>query len=95
MLITLAPVVTNGIGKDATGLVEGRCSNGAPDVGIALKAVLSVLIPEVERAVRASSAEGAVDGVERYIVDGMYVDDVADCGVSMALEREIGSLTSC
>lgn len=48
VLVSLAPIVTNGISKDAAILVESRRRNAATHVRISLETVLSVLVPEVE-----------------------------------------------
>jgi hypothetical protein len=53
--------------------------------------VLGVLVPEVERTVGAGRAEGAVDGVERDIVDGVDVGDAVGGGVTVTLEGEVGA----
>lgn len=89
VLVALAPVVADGVGKDAAALVERRRRDAAADVGVALEAVLGVLVPEVERAVGAGGAEGAVDGVEGDGVDGVDVDGVVDGGVAVALEGKV------
>lgn len=51
MLEALAPVVANGIGEDASRLVELRRGDATTHVGVALETVLGILVPEVERAV--------------------------------------------
>lgn len=89
MLVALAPVVTNGIGKDATRLVKRRRRDAAPHIRISLETVLGVLVPEVERAVRSSRAKGAMDGVERNIVDSVDVDDVVYRRISVTFEGEV------
>lgn len=86
VLVTLAPVVANGVGKDAAVLVECRRRDAAADVGVALEAVLGVLVPEVERAVGAGGAKGAVDGVEGDGVDGVDIYGVVDGLIAVALE---------
>lgn len=91
MLVALAPVVTNGVGKDGAALVECRRGDAAANVGVALEAMLGILVPEVEGAVRSRCAKGAVDGVEGDCIDGVYVDGVVDNGITVALERKVGS----
>ena len=91
VLVALGPVVTNGVGKDASVLVEGGGRDAAAHVGVALETVLGVLIPEVERTVGAGRAEGAVDGVERDIVDGVDVGNAVGGGVTVTLEGEVGA----
>ena len=66
---TLAPVVTDGVGEDVAVLAEACCDNAAADLGIALEAVLGVLVPKVESSVGTCSGEGAVLWVEGY---GVY-----------------------
>lgn len=51
VLEALAPVVADGIGKDASRLVELGRADATTHVGIALETVLGILVPEVERAV--------------------------------------------
>lgn len=89
VLVALAPVVTDSIGKDTAGLVECGRSDATTDVGVTFEAVLGVLVPEVERAVGARGAERSVLGMEGDIVDGVAVDDIAGRGVAVALEREV------
>lgn len=62
--VSLTPVVANGVGKDGSGVVEAGGGDGASSGGVTLETVLGVLVPEVECAVRASCAKGAVDRVE-------------------------------
>lgn len=90
-LVPLAPVITNGVGKDAAGLVERCRGDAAADVGVTLETVLGVLVPEVEGAVATGCAEGAVLGVEGDVVDSVDGRGVALGGVAVALEREVGA----
>lgn len=62
--VSLAPIITNSICKDATIPVERRAGNGSTDIRIPFQSVLCVLIPEMESAVAASSAESAMNRVE-------------------------------
>jgi hypothetical protein len=62
--ITLVPVIRNSVGKDGSIVVEVCAGDAAADFGVAFETVLGVLVPEVECAVAAGGAEGAVDGVE-------------------------------
>lgn len=66
---TLAPVVTDGVGENVAVLAEACCDNAAADLGVALEAVLGVLVPKVESSVGTCSGEGAVLWVEGY---GVY-----------------------
>lgn len=66
---TLAPVVTDSVGKDITVLAEARCDDAATDLGVALETMLGVLVPEMESTVGACGGEGAVLWVEGY---GVY-----------------------
>lgn len=88
-LVPLGPVVADGVGKDVTRLVEGGRGDAAADLRVALEAVLGVLVPEVERAVATGRAEGAVDRVERDVVDRVDIGDVALGLVAVALEGEV------
>ena len=51
VLVALAPVVADCIGKDATVLVKRRCRDAASHIGVSLQTVLGVLVPEVECSV--------------------------------------------
>jgi hypothetical protein len=54
--------------------------------------MLGVLIPKVECTIRARRAEGAVDGVNRYGVDGIDVCDVILWRVPVTFEREVETM---
>lgn len=92
--ISLAPVVAYGIGEDVTGVVEACCRDCTSDFGVALETVLSILVPEVECAVAARCAEGAMLWVEGDGVDGEYVCDIALVWhvLTVALEGEVGAV---
>ena len=68
--VACAPVVANGVGKDIPRPVEIRRRDRSADFGVPLEAVLGVFVPEVEGAVGAGGAEGAVHRVEGYSVHG-------------------------
>jgi len=89
--IALAPVIADGVSKDIAVLVEARGGDGAADLGVAFEPVLCVLVPEVEGAVAAGGAEGAVLRVEG---DGVYAVDFGDVArgrvlLAVAFEREV------
>lgn len=86
--VALAPVVGDGVGEDVAVAGEVSCGDGAADVGVALKAVLGVFVPEVECAVGAGGAEGAVLRVEGDGVDGVDFCDIALRGVVLAVTFE-------
>ncbi len=88
-LVSLGPVVGDGVGEDGTVLVELGGGDATADIRVALETVLRVLVPEVERAVRPGRGEGAVDGVEGYVVDGIDVGYGSLGRVAVALEGEI------
>lgn len=90
--VTLAPVVADRVSEDISSAVESGGSDRASDSGVTLETVLRILIPEVESTVRTSSAEGAVNGVERDSVNGVDIADIAVCGrgFTVALEGEVG-----
>jgi hypothetical protein len=85
---TLAPVVTDGVGKDVSVFAEACCDDAAADLGVSLETVLGVLVPEVEGTVGASGGEGAVLWVERNGVHGVDLRDVAVGGVLLAMALE-------
>lgn len=91
VLVALGPVVTDSVGEDGTVLVEGGGGDATTDVGVALKTMLGILVPEVECSIGTGRAECAVDGVERDIVDSVDVGDAVGWGVAMALEGEVGA----
>jgi hypothetical protein len=93
VLVSFAPVVTNGISENGTSLVERGGRDGSAHIRIPLEPVLGILVPEVERAVGSSGAEGAVDGVEGDVIDGVDVDGVVDGRITVALEREVGAVS--
>ena len=90
--IPFTPIIAHRVRKDIPALVEIRAADRAPDLRIALQAVLGVLVPEVEGAVGAGGGEGAVLGVEGDGVDGEDVADVAAVGrgLAVAFEGEVG-----
>jgi hypothetical protein len=90
----LTPIVRDRIRKDTSIAVERSGGDGTADVGVALEAVLGVLVPEVERPVRPGRAEGAVNGVEGDGVYGIDVGDVAGAGggFAVAFEGKVGAV---
>jgi len=91
VLVTLAPIVADRVREDGTVLVECRCCDAASDVRVALETVLGVLVPKVECSIGTSSAECAMNGMERNIVDGIDIGDAVGGGVAVTLEREVGA----
>lgn len=91
VLVPLAPIVTDSVCKDAACFVECRGRDAASNVGVSLKAVFGILVPEVERAVGTGCAEGTVNRVEGDGVDGVNIDDVVDGRIAVAFEREVGT----
>lgn len=83
--IAFAPVVTNRIREDVAVAAERRRGDAAADLRVALETVLGVLVPEVECAVAAGGAEGAVLRVEGDGIDGVDFGDVALGGVGLAV----------
>lgn len=90
-LVSLGPVVGDGVGKDGARLVELRRSDAAANIWVALKPMLGVLVPEVKGAVGARCRERAVDRVEGDVVDRVDIGDAALGRVSVALEGEVGA----
>ena len=86
--VSLAPIVADRVRKDVAGARKGRGRDAAADLWVAFEAVLCVLVPEVECAVAAGGAEGAVHGVEGDGVDGVDFGDVALGGVGLAVAFE-------
>lgn len=93
--IALAPVVADCICENVSVFAEACRNDAAADFRVALEAVLCILVPEVEGAVRASSRESAVLWVEG---NGVYREDLcgfASVGVGLAvtLEREVEAVS--
>ncbi len=84
----LAPVVTDGIRKDAAVVVERRAHNRAPHLRVPLQPVLGVLVPEVERAVAPRRAEGAVHRMPVDVVDGKHLARVPVHGILLPVTLE-------
>lgn len=63
-LETLTPIITNRVREDIPRPRESRRADGPSHFWEPLESVFSVLVPEMEGAIAASRAEGAVDGVE-------------------------------
>ena len=76
-LKTFTPIITHGVRENITRTGEISRADAAADLGEALKAVLSVLVPEMEAAIGAGGAEGAVLRVEGDSVNAVNVTDVA------------------
>lgn len=91
MRIPLTPIITYSIGKDIPIAVERCGANRASNLRVPLEPVLRILVPEMERAVAAGGAEGAVHRVERDGVDAVDFGDVAVGGVGLpvAFEGEV------
>lgn len=90
-LVALGPVIAHRVRKDVAVAVEVGGRDGRAHVGVALEAVLGVLVPEVESPVRAGCREGAVNRVEGDVVDRVHVGHVALRRVSVAFEGEVGA----
>ena len=90
-LEALTPIIANRIRKDIPTPREVSRSDTAPDLRKPFQSVLSILVPEMERAITASGAECAVDGVEGYVIDTVDIANVALAWRSdaVALEGEI------
>lgn len=86
--VPFTPVIADGVGKNVTGMVEGRRRDGAPDLRVALEAVLGVLVPEMEGAVTAGGAESAVHGMEGNGVYRVDVGYVPGCGWRLTVAFE-------
>lgn len=71
--IPFTPIITNTIREDPTRAVKIRRADGAPDLRVALQPMFGVLVPEMEGAVAAGGAEGAVLRVEGNGVDAVDV----------------------
>lgn len=91
--VALAPVVANSVGKYVTASVKAGTGNSTPDRWIALEAMFSIFVPEMESTITAGSAESAMNWVEGNCIDGIDVVDVAIIlrRLTMALKAEIGA----
>ena len=92
--VPLAPIVADGIREDVAVFAEGRGRDAATDFGIAFETVLGVLVPEVEGAVGAGGAEGAVLWVEGNCVYGIDLGHVTSGWIclTVAFEGEIEAI---
>lgn len=91
MLVSLAPIVADGVRENVPVAVESGARDRPADGRVAFEAMLGILVPKVERSVAASSAERAVDGVEGDGVDRVDIADVAVVRrrLTVALETEV------
>lgn len=89
--IPFAPVIADGVGKDVTILAEACGCDGAADFRIPFEPMFGVLVPEMECAIRARSAECTMYRVERDGIDGIHLGHVTVDGVllAMAFEGEV------
>lgn len=92
-LVPLAPVIADRICKDVASVIEVCRRNSATDLWITFETMLRVFVPEVKCAVRAGSAECAVDWME---ADGIDRVDVANGAViwwaaAVAFEAEVSA----
>lgn len=92
--VPFTPVVADGVGEDGAVAVEAGGRDGAADGRVALETMLSVFVPEVEGAVGAGGAEGAVHRVEGDGVDRVHVRRIAVVGrgFAVAAEGEVGAV---
>jgi hypothetical protein len=86
--IALTPIIADRICKYIASPTEPGGSNAATNLRVAFETVLCVLVPEVECAVGAGGAKGAVDGVEGYCVYRVDFCNVALRGVGLAVAFE-------
>lgn len=91
--VSFAPIVTDRIRENVAISVKIRAANRAADLRVSLEAVFGVLVPEVEGAVAARGAEGAVLRVEADRVDAEDVAGVAVVGrcLAVAFKTEVGA----
>ena len=91
MCIALAPIITDGVCENGSGVVEGCCRNGTTDFRISLETMLGVFVPEVKSAVAARGTKGAMYGVEGNGVDRIDICDVALVRhiLTVTFEREV------
>jgi hypothetical protein len=86
--VPFTPVVADRVRENIACTRERRSRDASANLWVALETVLCVLVPEVEGAIAASGAEGAVDGVEGDCVDRVDFCDVALAGVGLAVAFE-------
>jgi hypothetical protein len=63
-LVSLGPVVADGVTENGSIHVESGGRNRPIDLRVALETVLRILVPEMERAIRTCCAERSVNRVE-------------------------------
>lgn len=71
--IPFTPIITDTIRKDPARTVEIRRADGAAHLRVPLQPMLGVLVPEMEGAVAAGGAEGAVLRVEGDGIDAVDI----------------------
>jgi hypothetical protein len=86
--VALTPIIANSVCKDVASAGKPSGGDASADLWVALETVLSVLVPEVEGAVAAGGAKGAVDGMEGDCIDRVDFCDVALGGVGLAVAFE-------
>lgn len=62
--VSFAPIIADRVGEYCPASIKRRTRYRASNLWIPLQSMLSIFVPEVERAVRTCSAEGAVDRVK-------------------------------
>ena len=92
--VSFTPIVAHGVGENVACSVKVSGTDGPADFGITLQTVFGIFVPEMEGAVGAGGAEGAVDGMEVDGVDRVHVARVAVVGrgLAVAFEAEIVAL---
>lgn len=92
--VAFAPVVADSVGEDGAGTVECCGRDGPADLRVPLESMLGVLVPEMEGAVGAGCAEGAVHRVEGDGIDTEYVRHIT-CRrrrLSVTFEGKVGAI---
>lgn len=88
-IVTLAPVVADGVREDGTSRVESSSGDTTTNSWVPLQSMLSIFVPEVESPVTTSSAERPMLWVERNIIDRVHLRDAALRRIAMAFERKV------
>lgn len=80
MLVSLGPVIAEGVSQIVPISIKGGAWDGGSEVGGGLQPLLAVLVPKVDVAVGAGGGKGPVDRVE---ADGVHGKGVIPFAVAL------------
>jgi hypothetical protein len=86
--IPLTPIIANCISKELSIHIKRRRRNLSLNTWIQVQPALSLIVPELEGAVRTARAEGTMNWMNRDIVDGPHVRYIVGWFVFLAVAFE-------